>query len=217
MFSSTNKSFDRSKSHDVLEYYPSLIKVIDSKTMRILSDPKYSPLTLALMKGPMTIKELEKAYNAIAEAPKSDKTLYRYLKTLIEAELVVNAGQRVIIGKRATEILYSRTARMFFTTEEEQCEWDEAEKKVIFQLLKEVLGKERPPKKVFERVLSSFSRSREETMAKIGELTESDELGKLIEDIEWHDTTCLINDVAVLAWVFSQPDQSIQMKEFSET
>ncbi|MFW9916037.1 MAG: hypothetical protein ACFFGZ_10560 [Candidatus Thorarchaeota archaeon] len=204
MSSSTNESSNGSKTHDILEYYPSLIKVIDSKTMRILSDPKYSPLTLALMKGPMTIKELEKAYNAIAETPKSDKTLYRYLRTLTEAGLVANAGQRVIIGKRATEILYSRTARMFYTTEEEQCEWDEAEKKVIFQLLKEVLGEETPPKKDLERILTRFNRSRENTIAKIGELTESDELSRLIEDIEWHDTTCLVNDVALLAWVFSQ-------------
>ncbi|MFX0123348.1 MAG: hypothetical protein ACFFAE_06885 [Candidatus Hodarchaeota archaeon] len=66
----------------------------------------------------MTIKEITATFNEKAKKSsnidaKSKKTIYRYLKTLEELKIIVVAGQRVIIGKTATEKLYMRTARMF--------------------------------------------------------------------------------------------------------
>ncbi|MCG3226759.1 MAG: winged helix-turn-helix transcriptional regulator [Candidatus Heimdallarchaeota archaeon] len=82
----------------------------------LLSDPLYSPILTALKKGPLTVRELEKEYKKLADDPKSDKTLYRYLKFLEKAGLVAPAGQRVTVGKTATEALYSRTAKLFYSS-----------------------------------------------------------------------------------------------------
>ena len=82
----------------------------------LLGDPLYSPILTALKKGPLTVRELEKAYEKLANEPKSDKTLYRYLKFLEKAGLVAPAGQRVTVGKTATEALYARTAKLFYAS-----------------------------------------------------------------------------------------------------
>jgi hypothetical protein len=83
---------------------------------KLLWDPLYSPILTALKAGPLTVRELEKKYAKIAKEPKSDKTLYRYLKFLEKAGLVAPAGQRVTVGKTATEALYARTAKLFFSS-----------------------------------------------------------------------------------------------------
>ena len=44
---------------------------------------------------------------------KSDKTIYRYVKELSNAGLIVPGGQRVLTGKTATETIYMRKARIF--------------------------------------------------------------------------------------------------------
>ena len=82
----------------------------------LLNDPLYSPILVALKEGPMTVRDLEKRYAELAAEAKSDKTLYRYLKFLEKAGLVVPAGQRVTVGKTATEALYARTAKLFYSS-----------------------------------------------------------------------------------------------------
>lgn len=104
---------------DVLTYEPVLIKFLrDEEAVKMLKDANYYPIIKILRKGPMTVRELEKAYGKEAAKsesckPKSEKTIYRYLKALEKADIVVPAGQRVVMGKTATETLFSRTARVF--------------------------------------------------------------------------------------------------------
>jgi DNA-binding transcriptional ArsR family regulator len=90
----------------------------DMKTIKLLEDPNYYLIVKVLRMGPMTIKEIETAYGDAASRsgmtePKSYNTIYRYLKTLEEANLVIAAGKRVAFGKTASETLFSRTAKMF--------------------------------------------------------------------------------------------------------
>ena len=104
-------------NEEIIEYKDS--KTGETKSVlkgSLLRDPLYSPILTALKAGPLTVRELEKKYAKLAEEPKSDKTLYRYLKFLEKAGLVTPAGQRVTVGKTATEALYARTAKLFFSS-----------------------------------------------------------------------------------------------------
>ncbi|NPD89567.1 MAG: winged helix-turn-helix transcriptional regulator [Asgard group archaeon] len=104
-------------NEDTIEYKD--VKTGEKKsvfTSNLLIDPLYSPILTALKKGPLTVRELEIEYKKLANEPKSDKTLYRYLKFLEKAGLVTPAGQRVTVGKTATEALYARTAKLFFSS-----------------------------------------------------------------------------------------------------
>ncbi len=107
------------RSHeDVISFILPPIKTIaDEEVVKTITDPNYGPVLAFLRQGPMTVKELTKAYNETAinqgTPKKSSKTMYRYLKHLEKAGLVTQAGKRVTFGKTATETLFSRTAQMF--------------------------------------------------------------------------------------------------------
>ena len=102
------------------------------------------------------IKEFEKEYNKIENYPKSDKTLYRYLKTLQDANLVKTAGQRVILGKTATEKLFSRTAYAFHLVNEQIDFWQTSDGIKLTKTLGTILQPLIPNKKVNIEKLGQF-------------------------------------------------------------
>lgn len=101
---------------DVINFFPApIMNVREWEVFEIHVDRDYFPVMNILLEGPKTVRELTAAYNSWCEErgspkPKSDKTIYRYLKTLGEHGLVVPAGKRVVFGKTATETLYARSA-----------------------------------------------------------------------------------------------------------
>ena len=104
---------------DAITYSQPLMKEIsDDNAKKAFLDPNLSQILLMLRDSnkPMTVDELEEEFKAI-DQQKSAKTIYRYLKTLEEAELVVQAGKRVYsadIKKLRTKTLYMRAAKLFF-------------------------------------------------------------------------------------------------------
>jgi hypothetical protein len=104
---------------DIIRFKPKPIMVISDDTAnQLLWDLGPSTVSRVLRQGPMTLREIQAAYNSLAEEqdnlePKSDTTIYRYVKALESAGLVAQAGRRVQEGKVASEILYSRTAKVF--------------------------------------------------------------------------------------------------------
>ena len=109
----------KSQEQDVIHFEPAPIMIVkDMKAIKLLEDPSHYLIVKVLRMGPMTIKEIETAYSKAAARSdifesKSYNTIYRYLKTLEEANLVIAAGKRVAFGKTASETLFSRTAKMF--------------------------------------------------------------------------------------------------------
>jgi hypothetical protein len=101
---------------DVINFVPApVMNIQDWETYELHGHRDYFPILSILLRGPMTVRDLTAAYNEWCKErgspkPKSDKTIYRYLKTLGEHGLVVPAGKRVVFGKTATETLYARAA-----------------------------------------------------------------------------------------------------------
>lgn len=107
------------QSEDATPYPQLLMKEItDKETLKLFKDKNLSSVIefLRTHKGPMTLRELKESFMKIGKE-KSDKTIYRYLKKLEDADLVVQAGKRVFPTdkkKMKTQTLYTRTAKIFF-------------------------------------------------------------------------------------------------------
>ena len=128
---------------DVINYQEEGVLVIkDPKRTKMVRDDNYYSVLWALREGPLTVKEISKRYKRyvnlkvekmnlvgeerdkkIAEMCRSDKTIYRYIKDLLEAGLVAKAGQRVVLGKTITENLFSRTARVYLIEDTKEGWW----------------------------------------------------------------------------------------------
>ncbi len=114
--------------------------VRDPKLVKIFYDESYAPIFWVLRDGQKTVKEIEDSYNKIVlkkakerglskeqienlKLERSDKSIYRYIKELTKVGLVAPASRRVVIGKTATEILYARTAKIFYLKNLEDDNW----------------------------------------------------------------------------------------------
>ncbi|MBK5113546.1 MAG: hypothetical protein KGD59_11145 [Candidatus Heimdallarchaeota archaeon] len=105
-------------SQDVVTYKQEIVKTLNEEQVTLMySDENLSYIVKFLRAGPRTIKELEKDFTKKG-ITKSDKSIYRYLKNLIEVGLVAKAGKRITskgAGELQSETIYIRTAKIFLT------------------------------------------------------------------------------------------------------
>ncbi|MCG3257569.1 MAG: hypothetical protein KAU62_15805 [Candidatus Heimdallarchaeota archaeon] len=109
------------------------VKVVrDEVVISKLFDKNMEPIIIVLREGPLTIKELVEAYNQIAEEPKSEMTIYRYVKELNKIDVVKEVGKRIKTGQSASETLYGRTAKIFWNLKDKEDYWkSEASKQTL--------------------------------------------------------------------------------------
>lgn len=140
----SNKQFK-----DAITYSQPLMKeVTDKDIINLFKDKNLSSVIefLRTHKGPMTVTELEDAFKNIGKK-KSDKTIYRYLKDLEEADLVIQAGKRVYKTnkkKLKTQTLYMRAAKIFFpivSFEEELSEEEQQQEEKMIEAIGISIGK----------------------------------------------------------------------------
>ncbi|MFX1566110.1 MAG: winged helix-turn-helix domain-containing protein [Promethearchaeota archaeon] len=200
---------------DVITFTPERIKIVyDKKINEILLDPNHAPIIRALRKGPMTVRELEEAYAGAADKnpeleAKSDKTIYRYLKVLENAELVVPAGQRVVIGKTATETLFSRTADVFITGQSEQEYWScETGKELcdnMAYILSKILGNKKADKSCIVKFMNEFDALANKYIVSLVEAAD-DETVDLITGIDWAYKDKILSYVSIFAIALKNPE-----------
>jgi len=200
---------------DVITYTPERIKIIsDRKIIDIMRDPTHMPIIKALRKGPMTVRELEKAYAKEAKdseevEAKSDKTIYRYLKVLEKAGAVVPAGQRVIFGKTATETLFSRSAEIFMTLATETDYWDCDEGKDLAKKIAPMLSKVCGDRKIDVTCLTKFMNELEKENSKqlLGLFEGADEeMVDIITSIDWHYKDKVLGYVSAFSIIINNPE-----------
>lgn len=200
---------------DVLTYKPVLIKIIhDKEIVKILKDANYYPIIKILRKGPMTVRELEKAYGkeaATSEScePKSDKTIYRYLKTLEKADLIVPAGQRVVMGKTATETLFSRTARVFIFHAKKPAWWKSEKGEQLARWIGILLGRlynnREPSVKCIQNFIIQFETAKEVEFKRLLATADEAILEHLAAD-EWDEFIETLYYIEHLSLFLNQPD-----------
>jgi hypothetical protein len=113
-------------SRDIVDFKQISVKFIeDEDTTKALYNPIYRPLLLILREGIKTAEEIEEEfktndkYKDHSGKTPSLKTIYRHLKALSEAELVIQAGVRIVDRKEedkppVTQKLFARTAKFFY-------------------------------------------------------------------------------------------------------
>jgi len=105
-------------SQDVVTYnQQTVIELTEEQAEVLHGDENLYYIVKFLRVGPRTVKELEMDFTHKG-MKKSDKSIYRYLKTLIELGLVAKAGKRITskgAGELQSETIYIRTAKIFLT------------------------------------------------------------------------------------------------------
>ena len=126
---------------DFITFEPEQICIVRQQyKFDLVTDPKYTPILIALRDKPLPIKDLVNAYNRIADKERKQTSIYNYLQDLIKQGLVVKAGQRVITGKTASEVLYSRYAKVFFPVILSENFWKTDESKNVLQKYQQLLS-----------------------------------------------------------------------------
>lgn len=109
---------------DVITYEPEDVKIVfNPRITDILTDTNYAPVIKALSKEYLTVKELIEKYEEITGIIKSPKTMYRYLKELKKHGAIIQVGQRVTKGKKATEALFGKAAKIIYFYQADQDFW----------------------------------------------------------------------------------------------
>jgi DNA-binding transcriptional ArsR family regulator len=213
------------QSQDVISFEPKRIKIVrDKKDLEALYDPNHYPIIKTLRKGPMTVREIEQAYKKEAQGmedleAKSDKTIYRYLKVLEKAGLVVPAGQRVVMGKTATETLFARTAEVFLGGDSGSKYWESDTGKLLCKTIGKMLGKSygdrTPDYACIEKFMQKIDREMNKQTLAIME-TGDEELFDLLASVGWKSKNKVLSFVGYFAVVLNEPKRLEALKNCFE-
>ncbi len=214
------------------DFVPDGIRIIrDPQLIEFFEDENYAIILNVLREKPMPVKELTKRYNEyvtekgtkqrlpqkrILENLRTDKTMYRYIKELTKSKLIAPAGQRMVIGKTQTEVLYARTARIFYVSQE-SLEWwlgDEGNKtiKTVAGLLGISLNKSSPSVKCLTSLIHRILESNEKELFNIFE-NNQDEVTKLVYTLEGRETDRAIYIMNILLTLLSFEKFQKEFKE----
>jgi len=207
---------DQEKYQDIIDYKPVILKVLsDEKTLKTLENPNYGMMLPILRKGPMTVQEVTKVFNKMADKKRSDKSIYRYLKTLEELGVVATAGQRVIMGKTASEKLYMRTARVFELRYkyinwmgEEGNEWAERFGTLVSHMLE---IDQVPSVKCIQEFFEKWNKARSSTIEKLASIVPDDEM-ETITTCDLKELTETFARVYIFSTLMNHPDLLEQLR-----
>lgn len=209
----TDSNSTQNKHRDIVDIEPVILKVIeDKKTLELLSDLNYYGVIAVLRNGAMTVQEITQAYNDTAVKmynikEKSDKTIYRYLKTLSEIDVVVHAGQRINEAKGTSERLYMRSARVF---ERKDIEWmskkGELWAKQFGLFISDMIeGELTPNSKCIQAFFDQWAIAKTNTLEKLA-TTASKEIMNIINSKNWKDFAEFIDRVYLFGTLMNHPE-----------
>ncbi|MFW9922306.1 MAG: hypothetical protein ACFFDW_03345 [Candidatus Thorarchaeota archaeon] len=107
------KSEEKKNHQDVILKIPEIYHMVspDNPYLKKMNRFELRKMYMVLESGPLTSAEIVEKYNEISIHQKKQSTIYRYIKTLKDMGIVIEIGQRVIQGKKATEKLLSLSGR----------------------------------------------------------------------------------------------------------
>jgi hypothetical protein len=152
-------------SYEKLQEYVTILEDADyiKKTWTLVRDKNYSRIIELVRLHPLTIKEIKDAYNEgqSKKNQKSENTIYRYIKTLISANLIMQSGQRLTYGKTATETLFGISALFFFSPKDSsfwETSWGETISLLIQKIFFASSNRINPSKKCIQELFTNFAK-----------------------------------------------------------
>ena len=173
-----------------------------------------------LREGPKTVREITAAFNKEAKKankidPKSEKTIYRYLRVLEEMEIIIAAGQRVVIGKTTTEKLYMRTARMYERRYmyidwmgEEGNEWASRFGNLVNSMFS---TEKKPSSKCIQRFFEMWTKAKKEEIEKMATIA-PDDVVEIITGCDLRELSEILGRVYIFGTFMNQPDLLEQLR-----
>jgi hypothetical protein len=162
---------------DMITYQIPPVKIIrDPDAITLFYIPNYYVIIIALRRRPMTVRDLEQAFKDYAKRyggvePKSDKSIYRYLKVLEKAGLVTPAGQRVVAGKMVNETLFARTGQIFLLFQLKPDWWLSQEGKRLATRIGKLMAfsfqAKPPPAKAVQKLFMEYETKRQNILEKL--------------------------------------------------
>ncbi len=118
-----------------------LFIIQNRKQLKAYSDPNLSKIIRILRSGPATIKEIASSYNKTNIPPKSEISIYNYVRKLEDVGLVINAGRRTPRFSTATENLYANVALVMFPMVLiERKYWESEESKKLIEIVRKLIS-----------------------------------------------------------------------------
>ncbi|HUT80332.1 MAG TPA: hypothetical protein VMZ29_03940 [Candidatus Bathyarchaeia archaeon] len=190
---------------DYISYKQEIVKNLTAEQADLAyKDENLLNIIKYLRAGPKTVKELVQDFEQEG-ITKSDKSIYRYLKDLIEMKLVARAGKRITSKNESelqTETIYIRTAKVFLAgaLSDKNKKLKDKQTQLFNEIVKELLSvkfKDRInssealgelismlDKEKYKLTVELFENANKETLEKVG-ILEWDLIENLIEYIGW--------------------------------
>ncbi|MFW9993965.1 MAG: hypothetical protein ACFFD4_18115 [Candidatus Odinarchaeota archaeon] len=223
---------------DVITYKQAIIQLVGVEDWeKFLAKEKYNAITFMLREKPMTIKEIadnhlsalikaveqkKKEYEAKnvefkASIPKTaytENTIYRYVKDLVKAGFLIEAGRRIIPNQTSTQLLYARTAKAFYTLGYRAVDSEDKEVSstsfALGQTLKHHLNKQQfDPAKV-HAVLSEVERQVGETLEKSLLGATDERIADLIFSFNGYELETLMDVLGIFEWLINCEEEAVE-------
>ena len=202
---------------DYIANKPESFKLLTQEQFQTAKD--HSTILEALNEKPMTVKEIHNLYRKDNKHTKTLKTIYRYMETLEQNNLVQIAGYRKPENSRTTEKIYQRTARVFFNKEQEHHkEWINTPTgqeyiKATTHLLWALNHPNTPPPPELETLIQKHTQQTEEQLNTIIQrLTTEPELTTILDQYNLKQIKQTLETVPILQTII-QTDTLEQIKK----
>ena len=161
----------------------------------------------------MTRRDIVDAYNEAAldndnVKPKSEITIFRYLKTLEKAGLVMKAGRRVVFGKTASEILFTRTADIFMHRVFTEAYWNSKLGQVfmnrVLKSFQKIYGDRKLDEDCFKRFLIEYENAKDKETERLIKDADEETIQTIVEG-DWWEIDQIFGYMGMFGIFLNQP------------
>lgn len=198
---------------DIITNQQKLVKVLpDISVGNVLDDDNHRFLLHFLVKQPLTVEEIKIEFQKSGN-DKSDKTIYRYLKKLKKAGLVIEAGKRIFTDDNnqiKTQTLFSRVAKIIFTPQcktERKPELKEKSLKITSMLLKDRLNlRADADLTCIQKQVDNIAKVKNELISNHFQNSKNTELMNLIQTMDIYELYPILDTVSWILLLNESPE-----------
>lgn len=205
---------------DIITNQQKLVKVLsDTSIENVLDDDNHRFLLHFLVKQPLTVEEIKFEFQKSGN-DKSDKTVYRYLKKLKRAGLVIEAGKRIFTDSNnqiKTQTLFARVAKIIFTPRgktDSNPELKQTSLQITSMLLKDRLNlKSDADLSCIQKQVDNIAKVKNELIADCFHSSENTELMNLIQAMDIYELYPILDTVS---WILLLNENPEAVKEITK-
>ncbi|MHA1155804.1 MAG: winged helix-turn-helix domain-containing protein [Candidatus Heimdallarchaeota archaeon] len=198
---------------DIITNEQQLVKVLSELSVEnVLDDNNHRFLLHFLVKQPLTVDEIKIEFKKSGN-DKSDKTIYRYLKKLKRAGLVIEAGKRIFTDNKnqiKTQTLFARVAKIIFTPQgktDSNPKLKQTSLKITSMLLKDRLNlRSDADLDCIQKQVDNITKVKNELISDHFQSSKNSELMGLIQTMDIYELYPILDTVSWILLLNENPD-----------